>query len=138
MSDWQKTILVIFQISIEYENYLAIYGTFSVLIDFSFQAQDLNDSRIFYKDFLEDLTFKIYYDDNFRLNLESFIDEENKILRYVYRYGYDFLLEFFKLYYRDSSTNTYIPFLNFLKIKESEFNELFGLYRAKIILESNI
>ena len=127
-----------FSNSCEYENYLAIYGTFSVLIDFSFQAQELDDSRIFYKDFLEDLTFKIYYDDDFRLNLQDLIDQENAILKYVYRYGYDFLLEFFKLYFQNSSktSNAYLTFINFLKIKESEFNELFGLYRAKIILEN--
>lgn len=124
-----------FSSACEYENYLAIYATFAILMDFSFQAQDLEDSRIFHKDFLEDLTFKIYYDDNFRLNLESFIDEENKILRYVYRYGYDFLLEFFRIYYKNSSKFIYLAFLNLLKIKESEFNELFALYRAKIILE---
>lgn len=119
----------------EFENYLAIYGTFAVLIGESFQISSLNDSKIYYRDFLEDLTFKIFYDDVFRLNLESLLIDKNNILRFVYRYGYDFLLQSFKIFYKDEFS--YSTIKRFLNISDEEFNELYGLYRNKIILESN-
>lgn len=123
----------------EYENYLAIYGTFAVLIGENFQAQDLNDSRISFRDFLHELTFHIYYDDAFRLNLESFVGKENEILRYVYRYGYDFLLESFKFFYKDVHNSfNYNQIIRFLSITDDEFRELFALYKSKIILESEL
>lgn len=126
----------IFDSIYEYENYLAIYGTFAVLIDINFQAESLEDSRIFFKDFLEDLTFKIYYDEAFRLNLESFVDEQNEVLKYVYRYGYDFLLQCFKLFYKDTfDALNYSHIMRFLQMNDLEFKELFGLYKSKIILE---
>ncbi len=117
----------------EYENYLAIYGTFAVLIGETFQISSLQDSRIYFKDFLEDLTFKIYYDEDFRLNLESFLINKNEILRFVYRYGYDFLLQSFKIFNKDEFY--YRRIKEFLNINDLEFKELFELYRYKIILE---
>ena len=71
----------------------------------------------------------------FRLNLESLLIDKNNILRFVYRYGYDFLLQSFKIFYKDEFS--YSTIKRFLNISDEEFNELYGLYRNKIILESN-
>lgn len=117
----------------EYENYLAIYGTFAVLLDENFQIESLDDSRMYCRDFLKDLTFRIYYDSSFRLNLESMLVEKNNVLRFVYRYGYDFLLQCFKLFHNDKCE--YSRIIEFLNIEGAEFIELYGLYQSKIILE---
>lgn len=117
----------------EYENYLLIYGTFAILLDLNFQAKDLDDSRILFKDFLHELTQYIFYDEKFNLNLIPYIDDENKIISFVYLYGYDFLFEIFKYFYKDKSN--YVEIMKFLKMNESEFEALFELYKSKIILE---
>lgn len=127
----------IFDSIYEYENYLAVYGTFALLVNASFQVESLEDSRIFFKEFLEELTFKIYYDEAFRLNLESLVDEKNKILKYVYRYGYDFLLQCFKFFYKDTFRITsHSCIMKYLQMSDLEFRELFALYKSKIILEN--
>lgn len=119
----------------EYENFLAIYGTFAVLIGQSFQIENMSDSRIkiYIKDFLYDLTFKIYYDDAFRLNLQDYIKDKNKILRYVYKYGYDYLFILFRAYFNEKIDFVYIS--KILDIELSELEELFRLYKNKILIK---
>lgn len=134
----------------EYENWLAIFGTFSILLDnhtlrirkdFSddkvYTIQNLlKDSRneSFLNDKLFKLTESIYYDESFRINLENFIQsQENKILKYVYRYGYDFLLQLFKSYNKNELLIDNIK--DYLKISNDEFKELYRLFKNKITLE---
>lgn len=118
----------------EYENYLAIYGTFAVLINQSFQIEDLNDSRlnIYIKDFLEDLTFKIYYDESFRLNLQDYINKENSVLKYVYAYGYDYLFVLFKAYFKEKLEFSFL--VQALNIEENELAKLYRMYESKILI----
>lgn len=118
----------------EYENYLAIYGTFAVLINQSFQIEDLNDSRlnIYIKDFLEDLTFKIYYDESFRLNLQDYINKENSVLKYVYAYGYDYLLVLFEAYFKEKLEFNFL--VQVLKIEKDELIRLYRMYKSKILI----
>lgn len=118
----------------EYENYLAIYGTFAVLIKQSFQIEDLNDSRlnIYIKDFLEDLTFKIYYDESFRLNLQDYINKENSVLKYVYAYGYDYLFVLFKAYFQEKLEFSFL--VQVLNIEENELAKLYRMYESKILI----
>lgn len=118
----------------EYENYLAIYGTFAVLINQSFQIEDLSDSRlnIYIKDFLEDLTFKIYYDESFRLNLQDYINKENSVLKYVYAYGYDYLLVLFEAYFKEKLEFNFL--IQALKIERNELIRLYRMYESKILI----
>lgn len=118
----------------EYENYLAIYGTFAVLINQSFQIEDLSDSRlgIYIKDFLEDLTFKIYYDESFRLNLQDYINKENSVLKYVYAYGYDYLLVLFEAYFKEKLEFNFL--VQVLKIEKDELIRLYRMYKSKILI----
>ena len=118
----------------EYENYLAIYGTFAVLINQSFQREDLNDSRLslYIKDFLEDLTFKIYYDESFRLNLQDYINKENSALKYVYAYGYDYLLVLFEAYFKEKLEFNFL--MQALKIEKNELIRLYRMYKSKILI----
>lgn len=122
----------------EYENFLAIYGTFAILIGQSFQIQDLSDSRlnIYFKDFLFDLTFKIYYDEAFRLNLEKFIRDENESLKYVYRYGYDYLFIMFRAYFNQKIEFSFLA--KILNIEENELAKLYRLYRNKILIKNKL
>lgn len=118
----------------EYENYLAIYGTFAVLINQSFQIEYLNDSRlnIYIKDFLEDLTFKIYYDESFRLNLQDHINKGNSVLKYVYAYGYDYLFVLFKAYFQEKLEFGFL--IQALNIDENELTKLYKMYESKILI----
>lgn len=119
----------------EYENFLAIFGTFAILIRKNFQIENINDTRlnIVFKDFLFDLTFQIYYDDNFRLNLQDYIREENEVLKYVYRYGYDYIFTLFNAYYSEKIDFDYI--VKLLDIDTDELTELYKLYKSKILIE---
>lgn len=143
--DW-TTELTIYQ----YENWLAIFGTFIILLDgintklvkdfndnMPYTIQDLlKDSRneSFLNDTLFSLTQVIYYDDDFRINLESFVNNENKILKFVYRYGYDFLLQCFKAYHKNELYADTIK--EYIKATNDEFKELYSMFENKIILES--
>lgn len=135
----------------EYENWLAIFGTFSILLDSQtlrirkdfnddnpYTVQDLlRDSRneSFLNDKLCELTEAIYYDETFRINLETFIqNQDDKVLKYVYRYGYDFLLNCFKSYNENELLADNIK--DYLKISNDEFKELYGLFKNKILLEN--
>lgn len=135
----------------EYENWLAIFGTFSILLDNQslrirkdfnddkpYTVQDLlRDSRnqSFLNDKLCELTEAIYYDETFRINLENFIqNQEDKVLKYVYRYGYDFLLNCFKSYNKNELLIDNIK--DYLKISNDEFKELYELFKNKILLEN--
>ena len=80
----------------DYENFIAIFGTFAVLLDESFQIEDLKDSTLLQsiREKLDDFTHHIWFCDDFRLNLQDFIiDDVN--LKVIYRYGYDFLASIF-------------------------------------------
>lgn len=125
-----------FETQNEYENFLTIYATFGILIEQNFQVQDLSDSRlnIHFKDFLSDLTFKIYYDDAFRLNLENYIQAENEVLKYVYRYGYDYLFVLFRAYFNEKLEFDFIAKL--LKLESNELEKLYRLYKTKILVDN--
>lgn len=129
-----KNYLLGYESQNEYENFLAIYGSFAILIHQNFQIQDLNDSRlnIYVKDFLMDLTFKVYYDDAFRLNLQEYIKDENEVLKYVYRYGYNYLLGLFRAYFNKSLEFDYIA--KILKIDSNELAKLYRLYKSRILI----
>ncbi|CAD7289512.1 hypothetical protein LMG7974_01589 [Campylobacter majalis] len=85
-----------FETKKEYENYLTICATFCVLLNQDIKLISLDDTRIsiFIRDFLKDLTYQIYYNDVFDLNLQDIVTD-NFTLKMIYRYGYDFLFNIF-------------------------------------------
>lgn len=135
-SKLSKNFPLIYNSKDEYENFLAIYGTFAILIQQNFQINNLNDTRIniYVKDFLSDLTFKIYYDEAFKLNLQEYIRNENEILKYIYRYGYDYLFVLFNAYFKQKIEFNYIS--KFLNINNDELTKLYRLYKHKILIEN--
>ncbi|MBX7491231.1 hypothetical protein K4G58_07320 [Helicobacter sp. Faydin-H64] len=99
--------------------------------------ESLNDSRlnIYIRDFLSDLTFKIYYDDAFRLNLSDYISNENRILKYVYTYGYNYLFTLFYAYFSEQISLEYIA--KILQTTSDEVAKLYELYKSKIIISQD-
>ena len=119
----------------EYENYLAIYATFGILINQSFQIQNLNDSRFYHKDFVRDMTNVIFYDEMFRLNLSSFVSENESYYKAIYAYGKDYIFSVFSAMMRqDIDENTCIKMLN-MEDKMSDFRILFELWEYLMTIE---
>lgn len=80
----------------EFENYLTIYASFCVLLNQNLRILSIDDSRVsvFIRDFLMDLTYQIFYNDAFDLNLQDIVND-NFTLKMAYRYGYDLLFNIF-------------------------------------------
>ena len=118
----------------EYENYLAIFGTFGILLDQNFRIEALDDSRICYcSDFLRDMTNRIYYDENFRLNLTNYIEQPH--LKIIYRFGGDFVFEIFNAYYRKKLELSKIK--DIFQTTEENVKELYALLSSKIVVGNN-
>ncbi|OCS21947.1 hypothetical protein CFVI97532_07035 [Campylobacter fetus subsp. venerealis cfvi97/532] len=113
----------------EYENYLTIYGTFCVLLNQDLKITSLSDTRIpvFIRDFLKDLTYFIFYCDDFHLNLQDFVND-NFTLRMIYKYGYDLLFNIF-LAFDDGRINDR-GVVSFFENEILEENSLRGLYNS--------
>lgn len=112
----------------EYENYLAIYATFGILINQSFQLQSLNDTRFYHKDFIRDMTNVIFYDEMFRLNLSPFVSENDGYYKAIYAYGKDYIFQCFSAMMR-GEIDEYgcIKMLN-MEDKMRDFRILFEVY----------
>lgn len=124
-----KNVPMNFTTTEEYENYLAIFGTFAVLIDENFQISSLEDSRMnsYAQDLLSDLTFFIYYDKAFRLNLKSHIRNEFSALKTIYDFGYDYILRLFVAKDLDSIARI-------LGLNSDTAKELYELYESKLLV----
>ncbi|QKG30281.1 hypothetical protein [Campylobacter sp. RM16187] len=124
-----KDVLSIFTNKQEYENYLTIYGTFCILLNQDLKITSLSDTRIpvFIRDFLKDLTYFIFYCDDFHLNLQDFV-HDNFTLRMIYKYGYDLLFNIF-LAFDDGRINDRDVVL-FFENEILEENSLRGLYNS--------
>ncbi|WP_270975452.1 hypothetical protein [Campylobacter helveticus] len=121
----------------EYENYLAIYATFGILINQSFQLQNLNDSRFYHKDFIKDMTNIIFYDEAFRLNLSSFVGENEGYYKAIYAYGKDYIFSVFSAMMRNEiNEETCIKMLS-MENKMRDFRMLFEVYEKMILLKKD-
>lgn len=128
-----KNYPAMFENQNEYENYLAIYGTFAILLNQNFKAQNLQDSRILIKDYLKNLTHIIYYDESFRLNLSTYTDKNE--LKAVYRYGYDFCYCLMKSLYNNNIKKSLVQEL--LQLNPQEIDLLLNAFVAKIIINGD-
>ncbi|MCR2112212.1 hypothetical protein [Campylobacter upsaliensis] len=116
----------------EYENYLAIYATFGILINQSFQLQSLNDSKFYHKDFVRDMSNVIFYDEMFRLNLSSFVGESESYYKAIYTYGKDYIFSVFSAMMNHQIDEiTCIKMLS-MEDKIKDFRMLFRVYEKMI------
>lgn len=124
-----KDVLSIFTNKQEYENYLTIYGTFCVLLNQDLKITSLSDTRIpvFVRDFLKDLTYFIFYCDDFHLNLQDFVND-NFTLRMIYKYGYDLLFNIFLAFDNGRINDQYV--VSFFENEVLQENSLRGLYNS--------
>lgn len=121
----------------EYENYLAIYATFGILINQSFQLQNLNDSRFYHKDFIKDMTNIIFYDEAFRLNLSGFVSDNEGYYKAIYAYGKDYIFSVFSaMMQNEISEETCIKMLS-MGDKMRDFRMLFEVYEKMILLKKD-
>lgn len=113
----------------EYENYLTIFGSFCVLLNQNIQINSINDTRIsiFLRDFLKDLTYFIYYCDDFHLNLQNYVDD-NFALKSIYKYGYDFLFNVFLAFSNNKIDDKEI--ISFFETEEFKENSIRDLYNS--------
>ena len=119
----------------EYENYLAIYATFGILIHQSFQLQSLSDSKFYHRDFIRDMANVIFYDEMFRLNLSNFVNESESYYMAIYLYGKDYIFNVFSAMMRkEINEETCIKMLS-MENKMRDFRMLFEIYEKLLLLE---
>ncbi|HIF9806854.1 TPA: hypothetical protein ACX8VE_001702 [Campylobacter jejuni] len=117
----------------EYENYLIIFATTAVLFRKNFQIENINDSRLNqpYKEAIVDITNAIFYDETFRINLERYVNQEEKYLKNIYFYGFNFLINIFKETTENKISEEECK--KILKINDDDFEKLFDLLKFKLL-----
>ncbi|ECK2550146.1 hypothetical protein FQW77_08705 [Campylobacter jejuni] len=117
----------------EYENYLIIFATTAVLFRKNFQIENINDSRLNqpYKEVIVDITNAIFYDETFRINLERYVNQEEKYLKNIYFYGFNFLINIFKEITENKISEEECK--KILKINDDDFEKLFDILKFKLL-----
>ncbi|EAI9739298.1 hypothetical protein MLB78_001642 [Campylobacter jejuni] len=115
-----------------FEVFLSIFATISVLLNLNYQITNLNDSRLLLKqkEKIEDITYCIYYDEKFNLNLSNYINDKLSYIKNIYYFGEDFLFCLFKNFYLKNILKE--DLFKILNIDEEDFKKLYSHFKLKI------
>lgn len=128
-----------FQVKTQYEVYLSIFATICILYGFNnCQLENLDDSRLDLelKSRIEDICFKVYYDDDFNFNLSDYLNSNFSYLRIIFIFGKDFTYHLIKNYYFGNIEKN--KCLEILNCSEEDFKELYNFIYNKYGLSKEL